>query len=54
VEEVIADYAERWRGHAAMQQWEYRLDYLDNYIARYTGRTSNDVYAEMERRMEAL
>lgn len=52
VEEVEADYTERWRGHRAMEQWGYRLNYLNNYLARYAGRAPLDVYEEAQRRLE--
>lgn len=51
-EEVVADYEERWRGHAAMQQWEYRLDYLCRYLATYLKRTPLDVYNEAQQRYD--
>ena len=46
VEEIEADYAERWRGDESMQQMSYRLDYLNRYIARITGRSPLDIHQE--------
>lgn len=50
-EEVEADYRERWRGHASMSQPEYRLNYLNNYLARYLGCTSGQVFEEARHRL---
>lgn len=52
-EEVVADYHERWRNHRAMQQWEYRLNYLNNYIAAYLKRTPLDIFDEAKQRYQA-
>lgn len=50
VEEVEADYNQRWpKGHS-MQQWAYRLNYLNNYLAHYLKRTPLDVFDEASRR----
>lgn len=54
VEEVLADYDQRWpRGHS-MQQWEYRLNYLNTYLARYTKRTPTAIFEEAQQRLAAL
>lgn len=56
VEEVLADYDQRWpKGHS-MQQWEYRINHLNNYLARYTKRTPIAIFEEAQRRLseEAL
>lgn len=52
-EEVLADYDQRYpKGHS-MQQWEYRLSYLNTYLARYLKRTPLEVFHEAQARMEA-
>lgn len=51
-EEVLADYAERWRNHASMQQWEYRLDYLCRYLASYLKCTPLAIFEEAHRRLQ--
>lgn len=52
-EEVVADYAERWRNHTSMQQWCYRLDYLCTYLSRYLKRTPLDIFQEVRDRIAA-
>lgn len=50
VEEVEADYDQRWpKGHS-MQQREYRLNYLNRYLATYLQRTPLDVFEEAQQR----
>jgi intergrase/recombinase len=52
VEEVEADYDQRWpKGHS-MQQREYRLNYLNRYLATYLKRTPLDVFDEAQQRYQ--
>lgn len=51
VEEVLADYDQRWPKSHPMQQWEYRNNYLNNYLARYTNRTPLDIFEEANQRL---
>lgn len=49
-EEVLADYAERWRDHTSMQQMSYRINALNTSLARLTGRTPLDIFYEAQQR----
>jgi len=51
-EEVVADYEERWRDHVAMQQWEYKLNYLCRYLAAYLKRSPLEIFQEAQQRLE--
>ncbi len=54
VEEVEADYAQRWPEGHSMRQWCYRLNYLNNYLARYLKRTPLDIFEEANARAPSL
>lgn len=45
-DEVEADYNQRWHTGHPMQQWEYRLNYLNNYIATFTKRAPLDIWEQ--------
>jgi hypothetical protein len=54
VEEVEADYDQRWSKGHSMQQWSYRLSHLNKYLATYLKRTPLDIFNEVQQRYQVL